>query len=1168
MKLALLLMALVVMSLFVFFSNTADSNEELVYFKTGFEADTSGFVIQYSSSRAGHEGPDSYNGESYSGEYSLYFKAWSISGKEECASFRTPIFRMSMSELWNYRYVAFWMKTWGHGRVKVVLWIRNKTAADDNIPFHIGGVAKDVVLEIRDNTSWYSYIVDVYSMVKEWNLHENVNEWYLEWYVYVEDRKGLVILLDDFIVANPDSIIIDGSNVRPNVEFKTFISADRATETSIIRVAVYIHNKEPGGLLNNFEAFITNARGVEVVKNESSHASMISSGMWGKYVLYLKITGKEEAVSFTLYARYLFGVHRYTQEIGSYTIRVNNTGPLLVVRKEVVKLNDYEAEITIKIKNIGNSEAKYVRIADLLPRGLYVSSGSTKVWLEKLVPNKEYVLEYRVMSYYDNIFSLPKARVIYYDSDLNEYWCWSNTITLYLKKAPENYTGVGVYGVRVFPERPTPVSPVYVIDLRQIPEIEVLATTFQGAVNKYKPCIFLIRDDDDVHWLKELVLQYGITYTYVDIVDAITLFKDYIKGYIVYDESLPETVNIATMLASAYDAIVVSPRDEYVARGLGFTKLFDLRGKWKTREEMYEWMIRNVLPMMSNRVIAFLHVKVPPPGWNRFDIMMRDYLISTRSAVLTLSPRYDGIPYTPYDWVLLEEIYDRYYPPVVIMGWWYDEYANVRRASERGFVVVASDLIPNLSILSAFKPLHILVQYHSEPSELKDNAVYVTILRSDGDNFCTNYHLMNGKGGNAWMSPNRGTVPYGWSIQPLGAELAPIVLQYLYQTATPNDYFFAGPSGAGYYYPQYIEAKYRFTKYSMDQYYGRLVDTPLYQVLGNPDNPAGILETEYVQYSGAKYLQHGYGAERAASEGIMYYFNGVCYLFTGVALSEGDSYTDVAMRVEELAARIGKRPLFIIIHTINWFTSYDDVVKLYNALTEKGFIVLHPEVFYKLYRKSRVGKTIDATVYQAYYPSLDGFENIIVSGNKYNVRKSIAIMIKEILMYARNIDNDTYNTVSMLVDKYIKEGDRLEIKLNKLMRAVLILNSTKKIAIETNKTRSLFRELKSLLNSGELDQLITLAEEELPQLAKVPPTKPHEKTKTTTTTTAIITTTTTTTTAIHSLTTTTHTTTTTTTTSTPPIPTIESPMTTILIMIILITIIVIASILLYKLYKR
>ena len=49
-----------------------------------------------------------------------------------------------------------------------------------------------------------------------------------------------------------------------------------------------------------------------------------------------------------------------------------------------------------------------------------------------------------------------------------------------------------------------------------------------------------------------------------------------------------------------------------------------------------------------------------------------------------------------------------------------------------------------------------------------------------------------------WADPVRGSVPIGWCLNPTLKDTMPLVLKWYYQNATPNDYFFAAPSGLGY----------------------------------------------------------------------------------------------------------------------------------------------------------------------------------------------------------------------------------------------------------------------------------------------------------------------------------------------------------------------------------
>ena len=55
-----------------------------------------------------------------------------------------------------------------------------------------------------------------------------------------------------------------------------------------------------------------------------------------------------------------------------------------------------------------------------------------------------------------------------------------------------------------------------------------------------------------------------------------------------------------------------------------------------------------------------------------------------------------------------------------------------------------------------------------------------------------------------WNDPARGTVPLGWAFNPVLQERFPVGLAWARRTATPNDYFIAGDSGAGYLNPGYL----------------------------------------------------------------------------------------------------------------------------------------------------------------------------------------------------------------------------------------------------------------------------------------------------------------------------------------------------------------------------
>lgn len=57
-----------------------------------------------------------------------------------------------------------------------------------------------------------------------------------------------------------------------------------------------------------------------------------------------------------------------------------------------------------------------------------------------------------------------------------------------------------------------------------------------------------------------------------------------------------------------------------------------------------------------------------------------------------------------------------------------------------------------------------------------------------------------------WDDPNRGKVPMMWCISPMIDRRAPMAMDYIRKTATPNDYFAAADNGAGYLNPGMLQA--------------------------------------------------------------------------------------------------------------------------------------------------------------------------------------------------------------------------------------------------------------------------------------------------------------------------------------------------------------------------
>lgn len=85
---------------------------------------------------------------------------------------------------------------------------------------------------------------------------------------------------------------------------------------------------------------------------------------------------------------------------------------------------------------------------------------------------------------------------------------------------------------------------------------------------------------------------------------------------------------------------------------------------------------------------------------------------------------------------------------------------------------------------------------HGKPVE----KTFVSLYVGDYDASAWLYQMMP----TLWEDKARGSIPLGWAFNPNLADRFPLGMVYARQTATPNDTFVAGDSGAGYVQPGYL----------------------------------------------------------------------------------------------------------------------------------------------------------------------------------------------------------------------------------------------------------------------------------------------------------------------------------------------------------------------------
>ncbi|NIK58703.1 GxGYxYP domain-containing protein [Kribbella shirazensis] len=135
---------------------------------------------------------------------------------------------------------------------------------------------------------------------------------------------------------------------------------------------------------------------------------------------------------------------------------------------------------------------------------------------------------------------------------------------------------------------------------------QTLLTTLQGVVNRTEPELYFIYDTGtesvpDAKWLSEMRLP---TKLYKNPLDLVAKYRSRVRGAIVHDPAVPDSLNVATTLAGLEGAVVA---DAEQARAHGLKIVKDLRGMFDDdRVKTYRWQLDNLFPRVTHQLLAGL----------------------------------------------------------------------------------------------------------------------------------------------------------------------------------------------------------------------------------------------------------------------------------------------------------------------------------------------------------------------------------------------------------------------------------------------------------------------------------------------------------------------------------------------------------------------------------
>ncbi|MCF6409618.1 GxGYxYP domain-containing protein [Pseudalkalibacillus salsuginis] len=157
---------------------------------------------------------------------------------------------------------------------------------------------------------------------------------------------------------------------------------------------------------------------------------------------------------------------------------------------------------------------------------------------------------------------------------------------------------------------------------------KLLFATLQGIVNREKPRIYLIENEEEgkYTWLNDL----KVPYTMKSPRNLLLKYKDEVSGIIIYDPEVEDTVNVATTMAGLKNAVVASPElaEELKEAPYNLTVVEDLRGRFKDSMDAYEWQFENLWSETTHRMLVGLNptrsVDLPDDNWDDFQTIIQE----------------------------------------------------------------------------------------------------------------------------------------------------------------------------------------------------------------------------------------------------------------------------------------------------------------------------------------------------------------------------------------------------------------------------------------------------------------------------------------------------------------------------------------------------------------
>ncbi len=391
--------------------------------------------------------------------------------------------------------------------------------------------------------------------------------------------------------------------------------------------------------------------------------------------------------------------------------------------------------------------------------------------------------------------------------------------------------------------------------------------------------------------------------------EALNAFRDRVSGYVVWDRAVRTSLIVAYTIAGLERAAVVSEDLIPLVEKADLKPVADLRGLFAGRSdaEIYRWAKDRYWRRCSKEYIVWLggeHGEIMKPGVADWGIHKRAFF-SDLCANETI----------PEEYRLTRELLSEMKPFGMVFGW--HSYKKdleeewVRLTSSYALRVEGLHTLPNLSFSSQVPATPGFVfknNHHLEPGKAyrPEKNIYVSCIQTDG------------MGLGAWNQPGRGEIPYAWEVLMNNSWLAPVMLEYFYTQATPNDYFMGCLGGPGYVYPKAVPPQHLPRMVELAYELMNTLDLKVFEIMdysegvmveGNSDLTRSVVDAFYRGMPGAIGFVNGYVRSHTFTVRDKRPLVSYDYYMAPEAPEE-----QVAADLEELAALNPNRPYFLLMH--------------------------------------------------------------------------------------------------------------------------------------------------------------------------------------------------------------------------------------------------------------